>query len=334
MSTDSIAWPSTSGASLPAVERIHEWVTTVDHKRLGVMYVLYGLIFLVAGGIEATVMRLQLIRPHNDFVSPETFNQMFTMHGTTMIFFAAMPIVFGFANYFMPLMVGARDMAFPRLNAWSFWMSALGGIILYFSFVGGSGLYGAGSAPNVGWFAYAPLTSRAFSVGLSTDYWIVGILVSGFGSVGTALNVLTTILAMRCPGMTLRRMPLFAWLNSVMAVLVFLALGPLTAAQLMLLIDRYLGGHFFDTQAGGSAVIWMHFFWIFGHPEVYILVLPAFAIVSEVIPVFSRKPIFGYSVMVAATVTIAFISLGVWAHHMFTVGMTSYANAFFVASTA
>jgi len=231
-------------------------------------------------------------------------------------------------------MVGARDMAFPRLNAWSFWMSALGGIILYFSFIGGSGLYGVGSAPDVGWFAYAPLTSRAFSVGHSTDYWIIGILVSGFGSIGTALNVLTTMLTMRCPGMTLKRMPLFAWMNGVMAVLVLVALGPLTAAQLMLLIDRYLGGHFFDTQAGGSAVIWMHFFWIFGHPEVYILVLPAFAIVSEVIPVFSRKPIFGYSVMVAATVTIAFISLGVWAHHMFTVGMTSYANAFFVASTA
>ena len=318
----------------PLSDRVHEWVVTVDHKRLGLMYFCYGIVFLVIGGIEASIMRAQLSVANNHLVSPETFNQMFTMHGTTMIFFAAMPIVFGFANYLMPLMVGARDMAFPRLNAWSFWMSALGGIILYFSFVGGSGLYGAGSAPNVGWFAYAPLTSRAFSVGHSTDYWIIGILVSGFGSVGTALNVLTTILAMRCPGMTLKRMPLFAWLNSVMAVLVFLALGPLTAAQLMLLIDRYLGGHFFDTQAGGSAVIWMHFFWIFGHPEVYVLVVPAFAIVSEVVPVFSRKPIFGYSVMVAATVAIGFISMGVWAHHMFTIGMTSYGNAFFVASTA
>jgi cytochrome c oxidase subunit I len=321
-------------AAKPLFDRVHEWIVTVDHKRLGLMYFGYGMIFLVIGGIEASILRAQLVVANNHLVSPETFNQMFTMHGTTMIFFAAMPIVFGFANYLMPLMVGARDMAFPRLNAWSFWMSALGGIILYFSFIGGSGLYGAGSAPDVGWFAYAPLTSRAFSVGHSTDYWIIGILVSGFGSVGTALNVLTTILVMRCPGMTLKRMPLFAWINGVMAVLVLVALGPLTAAQLMLLIDRYLGGHFFDTQAGGSAVIWMHFFWIFGHPEVYILVLPAFAIVSEVIPVFSRKPIFGYSIMVAATVTIAFISLGVWAHHMFTIGMTSYANAFFVASTA
>jgi cytochrome c oxidase subunit 1 len=318
----------------PLFDRVHEWIVTVDHKRLGLMYFCYGIVFLVIGGVEASIMRAQLAVAHNHLVSPETFNRLFTMHGTTMIFFAAMPIVFGFANYFVPLMVGARDMAFPRLNAWSFWMSALGGIILYFSFIGGSGLYGAGTVPDVGWFAYAPLTSTAFSVGHSTDYWIIGILVSGFGSIGTALNVLTTILCMRCPGMTLKRMPLFAWMNSVMAVLVLMALGPLTAAQIMLLLDRYLGAHFFDTQAGGSAVIWMHFFWIFGHPEVYILVLPAFAIVSEVIPVFSRKPIFGYSIMVAATVSIGFISLGVWAHHMFTVGMTSYASAFFVASTA
>ncbi len=320
--------------SRPMVQVLHDWIVTVDHKKLGLMYFLYGIFFLVVGGVEAAIMRAQLAVANNHLIAPDTFNRLFTMHGTTMIFFAAMPIVFGFANYLMPLMIGARDMAFPRLNAWSFWMSALGGIILYFSFVGGFGLYGAGSAPDVGWFAYAPLTSPAFSVGHSTDYWIIGILVSGFGSIGTSLNVMTTIICMRCPGMTLKRMPLFAWMNSVMAFLVLVALGPLTAAQIMLLIDRYLGGHFFDTQAGGSAVIWMHFFWIFGHPEVYILVLPAFAIISEVIPVFSRKPIFGYSIMVAATLAIGFISLGVWAHHMFTIGMTSYANAFFVASTA
>ncbi len=321
-------------ASRPLVQVLHDWIVTVDHKKLGIMYFSYGVIFLVIGGIEASIMRAQLAFANSHLVSPEVFNRLFTMHGTTMIFFAAMPIVFGFANYLMPLMVGARDMAFPRLNAWSFWMSAFGGLILYFSFVGGFGLYGAGSAPDVGWFAYAPLTSPAFSVGHSTDYWIIGILVSGFGSIGTALNVLTTIFCMRCPGMTLKRMPLFAWMNGLMAFLVLVALGPLTAAQIMLLIDRYLGGHFFDTQAGGSAVIWMHFFWIFGHPEVYILVMPAFAIISEVIPVFSRKPIFGYSIMVAATLAIGFISMGVWAHHMFTIGMTSYANAFFVASTA
>jgi cytochrome c oxidase subunit I len=320
-------------AAKPLFDRVHEWITTVDHKRLGILYIVYALIFLVIGGIEATIMRIQLAVPHNHFVSPQVFNRMFTMHGTTMIFFAAMPIVFGFANYFVPLMIGARDMAFPRLNAFSFWMSAFGGIILYFSFLGGSGLYGAGSAPDVGWFAYAPLTAQAFSPGHSTDYWIIGLLVSGVGSIGTALNIVTTILCMRCPGMTLGRMPLFTWLNLVMAGLVLVVISPLTAAQIMLLLDRYLGAHFFDTQAGGSAVIWMHFFWIFGHPEVYVLVIPAFAFMSEIVPVFSRKAIFGYSIMVAATVTIGFISLGVWAHHMFTVGMTSYGNAFFVAST-
>ncbi len=284
-------------------------------------------------GLEATAMRIQLAIPNNHFVSPQTFNQLFTMHGTTMVFLVGMPLLFGFANYFVPLMIGARDMAFPRLNAWSFWMSALGGIILYFSFIGGGGLYGAGSAPDVGWFAYAPLTAKAFSPGHSTDYWTIGLLVSGFGSIGTALNIVTTVLCMRCPGMTLNRMPLFVWLNMVMAAMVLIVISPLTAAQIMLLIDRYLGGHFFDTQAGGSAVIWMHFFWIFGHPEVYVLIIPGFAIASEIIPVFSRKPIFGYAIMVAATLSIGFLSLGVWAHHMFTIGMTSYSNAFFTATT-
>jgi cytochrome c oxidase subunit I len=255
------------------------------------------------------------------------------MHGTTMIFFVAMPLVFGFANYLVPLMIGARDMAFPRLNAFSFWMTAFGGMFLYFSFLGGNGLYGAGNAPDVGWFAYAPLTSQTFSVGHSTDFWTLSILVSGVGSVGTAINLIATIISMRCPGMTMGRMPLFAWLNLVMAGLVVLAVSPLTAAQLMLLVDRYLGGHFFDTQAGGSAAIWMHFFWIFGHPEVYILVVPAFGMVSEIVPVFSRKAIFGYPVMVAATVAIGFISMSVWAHHMFTIGMNSNANTFFVLSS-
>jgi cytochrome c oxidase subunit 1 len=317
----------------PFTLRLHEWVTTVDHKRLGILYVLYGLIFLVLGGIEATIMRVQLIRPHNDFVSPEVFNRMFTMHGTTMIFFVAMPLVFGFANYLVPLMIGARDMAFPRLNAFSFWMSALGGILLYFSFFGGDGLYGAGSAPDVGWFAYAPLTAKTFSVGHSTDFWTLSLLSSGIGSIGTAINIIVTILSMRCPGMTLGKMPLLVWLNLVMAGLVILAVSPLSAAQLMLIVDRYLGGHFFDTQAGGSAVIWMHFFWIFGHPEVYVLVLPAFAFASEIIPVFSRKAIFGYPVMVLATIAIGFIGMSVWAHHMFTVGMSAGANTFFVLST-
>ena len=311
MSTESIAWPSRAAASPSFVDRLHEWVTTVDHKRLGILYIIYALVFLVIGGIEATVMRIQLIRPHNDFVSPQVFNRMFTMHGTTMIFFVAMPVLFGFANYLIPLMIGARDMAFPRLNAFSFWMTAFGGLLLYFSLVGANGLYGAGNAPDVGWFAYAPLTSQTFSVGHSTDFWTLALLVSGFGSVGTAINIIATVLCMRCPGMTLAKMPLFTWLNFVMAGLVVLAVSPLTAAQIMLLVDRYLGGHFFDTQAGGSAVIWMHFFWVFGHPEVYVLVLPAFAFASEIIPVFSRKPIFGYPVMVGATIAIGFISMSV-----------------------
>src|ERR1700716_4405157 len=304
MSTDAIAIPRTELAARPIVARLHEWVTTVDHKRLGILYIIYALVFLVIGGIEATVIRIQLIRPHNDFVSPQVFNRLFTMHGTTMIFFVVMPVMFGFANYLIPLMIGARDMAFPRLNAFSFWMTAFGGLLLYFSFVGGDGLYGAGNAPDVGWFAYAPLTSKAFSPGHSTDFWTLSLLVSGFGSIGTAINIIATIVCMRCPGMTLAKMPLFAWLNLVMAGLVILAVSPVTAAQIMLLVDRYLGGHFFDTQAGGSAVIWMHFFWIFGHPEVYVLILPAFAFASEIIPVSSRKPIFGYSAMVAATIAI------------------------------
>jgi len=333
MATDAITTLRAETASLPFVVRLHEWVTTVDHKRLGIMYIVYALVFLMIGGVEAAIMRIQLIRPHNNFVSPEVFNQMFTMHGTTMIFFVIMPMLFGFANYLVPLMIGARDMAFPRLNAFSFWLTAFGGILLYFSFLGANGLYGNGTAPDVGWFAYAPLTSRTFSLGHSTDFWTLSLLISGFGSIGTAVNIIATIFCMRCPGMTLAKMPLLAWLNLVMAVLVILAISPLSAAQIMLAVDRYLGGHFFDTQAGGSAVIWMHFFWIFGHPEVYVLVIPAFAFVSEIVPVFSRKAIFGYPVMVAATVCIAFISMSVWAHHMFTVGMNANANTFFVLST-
>ena len=333
MASESIALNTLDHGARPIGDKLHEWVVTVDHKKLGILYILYGLVFLIVAGIEAIIIRIQLIVPRNHFVSPEVFNRMFTMHGTTMIFFVVMPILFGFGTYLIPLMIGTRDMAFPRLNAFSFWLTAFGGLLLYYSFLGGNGLYGAGEAPDVGWFAYAPLTARAFSPGHSTDFWTLGLLVSGFGSVGTAVNFITTILCMRCPGMTLGKMPLLAWMNLVMAGMVILAVSPLTAAQMMLSIDRYLGGHFFDAQAGGSAVLWMHFFWIFGHPEVYILVIPAFGFVSEIIPVFSRKPIFGYPVMVAATVCIGFVSMSVWAHHMFTVGMSSYGNSFFVITT-
>jgi len=331
--TDTAAWPVPRAASRPFFDRLTDWVTTVDHKRIGLMYLGYALFFLVVAGVEATVMRIQLVRPHNDFVSPQTFNRLFTMHGTTMIFFVAMPLVFGFANYLVPLMIGARDTAFPRLNAFSFWLTAFGGLLLHYSLVGGYGLYGAGSAPDVGWWAYAPLTAKTFSPGHSTDYWTLSLLVSGFGSIATSINLIATIISERCKGMTLGKMPLLAWLTLVMAWLVLMVVGPLTAAQVMLLIDRYLGGHFFDTQAGGSAVLWMHFFWIFGHPEVYVLAVPAFAFVSEIVPVFSRKAIFGYPIMVAATVAIGFISMSVWAHHMFTVGMSAGGNLFFVIST-
>jgi cytochrome c oxidase subunit I len=333
MPSESIALTGVHETSRPLSAVLHSWITTVDHKRLGVLYIVYALLFLVIGGIEATIMRIQLLVPHNHFVSPEFFNQMFTMHGTTMIFFVAMPILFGFGNYLIPLMIGARDMAFPRLNAFSFWLTAFGGLLLYFSFIGGNGLYGAGTAPDVGWWAYSPLTSRAFSPGHNTDFWTLSLLVSGFGSIGTAVNFIATILSMRCPGMTLGKMPLLPWLNLVMAGMVLFTISPLTAAQAMLCLDRFLGSHFFDTQAGGSATLWMHFFWIFGHPEVYILVIPAFAFISEIVPVFSRKPIFGYPVMVAATIGIGFVSMTVWAHHMFTIGMNSYANTFFALTT-
>src|SRR6266404_2652108 len=334
MSPDAMAIQAAEvDAGRTLVQVLHEWVTTVDHKRLGILYVLLALMFLLIGGLEAIIIRIQLMRAHNDFVSPQVFKRMFTMHGTTMIFFVVMPVMFGFANYLVPLMIGARDMAFPRLNAFSFWMTAFGGLLLYFSFIGGNGLYGAGTAPDVGWWAYAPLTSRAFSPGHSSDYWTIALLISGFGSIGGGINIIATILSMRCPGMTLGRMPLFAWMNLVMAALVLMAIAPLSAAQIMLTVDRYLGAHFFDTQAGGSATLWMHFFWIFGHPEVYVLILPCFAFISEIVPVFSRKPMFGYPVMVGATVSIGFLSMSVWAHHMFTIGMSSYANSFFTITT-
>jgi cytochrome c oxidase subunit 1 len=313
--------------------RLHAWVVTVDHKRLGIMYVVTGILFFLVAGTLASVMRLQLAIPNNSLVPPQVFNRLMTMHGTTMIFFVAVPILFGLGNYLLPLMLGARDLAFPRLNAFGFWLLLFGGLLLYFSYVAGDGLFGAGTAPSVGWFAYAPLTERAFSRGSSTDYWILGIAVSGIGTTATAINLIATAASMRCPGMTLGRMPLFVWMILVSSALLLVALPPLTAAQVMLLLDRFLGAHFFDTQAGGSAVLWQHFFWIFGHPEVYILVLPAFGVASEVIPVFSRKPIFGYPVMVAATVSIGFISLGVWAHHMFAVGLSPAANSFFTTST-
>jgi cytochrome c oxidase subunit 1 len=313
--------------------RLHDLVVTTDHKKLGLMYIGAGLVFFIMAGLMASVMRLQLAAPNNGVVSPQVFNRLFTMHGTTMVFLFGMPIIAGLMNYLVPLMIGARDMAFPRLNAFGFWMFFFGGLLLYFSYLAAPGVTGAGSAPDVGWFAYSPLTARAFSRGHSTDYWILSLLLSGVGSIVSAINVIATAVSLRCKGMTMMRLPLFVWLSIVTSFMILLALAPLSAAQIMLLLDRFFGARFFDTQAGGSAVLWQHFFWIFGHPEVYILIIPAFACLSEIIPVFSRKPIFGYPFMVAATVMIAFISMSVWAHHMFTIGMTSVGNIFFATST-
>jgi cytochrome c oxidase subunit I len=318
----------------PAITTLlQEWVVTTDHKKLGLMYIIAGLVFFVVAGSMAALIRLQLAVPNNHLLPPDVFNRLFTMHGTAMVFLVGMPIIAGLMNFLVPLMIGARDMAFPRLNAFGFWIFLFGGILLYFSFLAGPGLTGAGSAPDVGWFAYSPLTGKAFSRGHSTDYWILAILIAGIGSIASAINVIVTVFTMRCRGMTMMRLPLFVWIVLVVAYLIVIFLPPLTAAQIMLLLDRFLGAKFFDTQAGGSAVLWQHFFWIFGHPEVYILMLPGFAAASEIIPVFSRKPIFGYAVMVGATVTIGFISVSVWAHHMFSVGMSAASNAFFVAST-
>jgi cytochrome c oxidase subunit 1 len=325
--------PPVEEARFSFSSHLYEWVSTVDHKKLGLMYIVSALFFLVVAGLMATLIRLQLAFPNGHVVAPDTFNRLFTMHGTTMVFLVGMPFVAGLSNYLVPLMIGARDMAFPRLNAFGFWIFLFGGFLLYFSYIGGGGLGGAGSAPDVGWFAYAPLTSKAFSRGASTDYWILGILIAGIGSIASAINVIVTTISMRCPGMTLSRMPMFVWVMLIDSWLIIIALPPLSAAQIMLLVDRFLGGNFFNTQSGGSAVLWQHFFWIFGHPEVYILIFPAFAILSEVIPIFSRKPIFGRPAMVGAVAAIGFISLGVWAHHMFAVGMTSWSNTFFTAST-
>lgn len=302
------------------------WLSSVDHKRIGILYMVTALFFFAVGGVEALFIRLQLAVPNNTFLRPDTFNMLFTMHGTTMIFLVAMPALFGLANYIVPLQVGARDMAFPRLNAFSFWLVPFGGLLLHFSFL-------AGGAPRVGWFAYAPLSETPYSSQLGVDYWALSLLVLGIGSVGTSINFIVTVLAKRAPDMTLRRLPLFSWMILVNSFLVILALPVLNAGLAMLLIDRRLDAHFFLPFGGGSAIMWQHIFWAFGHPEVYIVALPAFGILSEIVPVFSRKPIFGYEFVAGSTVAIAFLSLLVWAHHMFTMGLGHTVDLFFVASS-
>jgi len=312
----------------PAKRRHYQlaWLSTVDHKRIGVLYMLTGLFFLIVGGIEALVIRLQLAVPNNHLVAPETFNQLFTLHGTTMIFLVAMPLLFGFVNYILPLQIGARDMAFPRLNAFGYWCQPMGGILLHFSIL-------AGGAPAVGWFSYAPLSETPYSSSPGVDYWAISLFVLGLGTISFAINTIATVISCRAPGMTMRRLPLFTWMNFINSFLILIALPVLNAGLAMILIDRRLDGHFFLPIRGGSAVLWQHIFWAFGHPEVYIVAVPAFGMIAEMIPVFSRKPIFGYEAVAASTVAIVVLSSLVWAHHMFTVGMGRAMDLFFVITS-
>jgi len=305
---------------------IWDYMTTVDHKKIGILYFLTSLFFLVVGGLEAILIRIQLMRPGNEFVSAEVYNQLFTMHGTTMVFLMGMPIAVAFFNYIVPLQIGARDVAFPRLNALSYWIFLFGGIFINASFL-------IGAAPNGGWFGYANLTSEQFSPGLNIDFWVLGLQALGAASIMGGVNFVTTIINLRAPGMRLMRMPLFTWMAFITSFLIITALPVFAVALFLVTFDRFWGTVFFQVSAGGDPVLWQHLFWMFGHPEVYILILPAFGIISEVIPTFSRKPLFGYAVMVYSAALIALIGWGAWAHHMFATGLGPIADAFFTVST-
>src|SRR5579871_12063 len=314
---------------------IGEWIMTIDHKKLGIMYIVTAFFFFLVGGTEALLVRTQLAVPDGKVLSAEIYNQIFTMHGTTMIFLFVMPMLTGFGNYVVPLMIGARDMAFPRINAFGYWVVLFGGIFLSSSFL-------FGQAPNAGWFNYAPLNELTTGCGsnavvctpgMNTDFWALGVLMLGISSIAGSLNFVVTILKLRAPGMTINRMPLFTWMTLVTAFLLLFAIPSVTAASIMLLLDRHLGTHFFQAGAGGDPLLWQHLFWSFGHPEVYILILPAFGMISEILPVFSRKPIFGYTFIAWSGVAIGFLSFTVWAHHMFAVGLPLVAQAFFATST-
>ena len=306
----------------PTGERAAGWLRTVDHKEIGVLYIGMGIAFFALGGIEALLLRAQLATPQEHLLDPETYDQIFTVHGVTMILLAVVPLIVGFANYLVPLMIGAADVAYPRLNALSFWLSLLGGIVLYFSFV-------AGGAPDAGWFSYTPLAERPFAPGAGVDYYILGLAVNGAGTIIGAINLTVTILLMRAPGLAISRLPLFVWMTLVTSVLILGAYPALSGALVMLFVDRQLGGHFFDPLASGQPLLWQHLFWFFGHPEVYIMILPAMGMISEIIPVFSGKPIFGYRFVAGSSVAIAFLSFGVWAHHMFAVGLGTAETLFF-----
>jgi cytochrome c oxidase subunit I len=299
------------------------WVTTVDHKRIGILYGVTAFAFFLVGGIEALLIRLQLAKPNGAVVSAEAYNQIFTMHGLTMIFLVVMPLSAAFFNYMLPLMIGARDVAFPRLNAFSYWVFLFGGLFLYSSFL-------LGGAPNCGWFAYQPLCSQPASHG---DFYALGLIILGISSTVAAVNFAVTVINMRAPGMSLFRMPVFSWMTFVVSFLLIFALPVLTVGLFEAFFDRQYGTHFFDVGAGGDPVLWQHLFWLFGHPEVYVLILPAMGIVSEILPVFARKPLFGYPVVVLSGIAIGFMGWGVWAHHMFVVGLGPVANSAFALST-
>ncbi|MCC6629724.1 MAG: cytochrome c oxidase subunit I [Chloroflexi bacterium] len=314
------------GRPLGEVDGLWGWLTTIDHKRIGLLYGTSAVLFFFLGGIEALIMRLQLITPNGRLVTAETFNQLFTMHGTTMVFLAVMPLSAAFFNYLVPLMIGARDVAFPRLNAFSYWVFILGGIFINLSWV-------FNLAPDQGWFGYANLTEKPFSSSHAVDFWVLGLQILGMSSLAAAFNFIVTIINLRAPGMRMMRMPVFVWMTLVVSVLLVLAFPPLTVGLTFLLFDRMFGTHFFVPAAGGDPVLWQHVFWIFGHPEVYILILPAMGIVSEVLPTFSRKPLFGHAFVIYSGIAIGFLGFGVWAHHMFAVGMGAMADSVFALGT-
>jgi cytochrome c oxidase subunit I len=340
MSEVALAPQKTGRVSMPEEYRgLYSWIASVDHKQIGILYFGASLCFFLIGGLLALLMRTQLAQPGNSFLSPEAYNQLFTMHGTTMIFLVVVPLQLGLSVYFVPLMIGARDVAFPRLNAFSFWVFLMGGLLLYFSFLGGGLPVAGGSGganaglPAMGWFSYAPLSEQPYSAGRGTDYWALALLAIGIGTVTTAINLAVTILKLRTPGMSLRRVPMFVWMVLVNTFVILFAMPPLNASLAMLLIDRQLLGHFFVPASGGSALLWQQYFWAFGHPEVYIMILPAWGIIAEVIPVFSRRPIFGYEFIAGSSVAIGVLSFAVYAHHMFAVGLGFAFNAAFAASS-
>ncbi len=310
------------------------WLTTVDHKKIGMMYGGFAILFFLIGGLEALMIRTQLIVPNNRFISAQLYNELFTMHGTTMIFLAVMPLNAAFFNLLVPIQIGARDVAFPRLNTFSLWVWVVGAILLNVGWLSHFvPAWKFGGAPDVGWFGYAPLTSKVFTPDLSTDLWVLGLQILGLSSIVASLNFIVTIINMRAPGLTMMRLPVFTWMALVTSFLLILALPAIAIALVEVMMDRNFGTSFFEVSGGGQPILWQHLFWVFGHPEVYILILPPMGYVSEILPTFSRKPLFGYPIIVFSGVAIGFIGFGVWSHHMFTTGMGNVATAAFALAT-